>query len=320
MSKSGEDGWRKPNLTVEGQKAFWDAQSATYETEEMTTDNQGELDVTLAACREIDCKDIVTLGGAVGCRDPKVILEDMFSQTGAYVPKVVFNDLAHQQVERAKVSILKPFVDHGVAIEFLSGEISSVCGKIANRPRRLIIGVYNCQSFFRADPRAGYPFCGYDEYLRNGRILGEEFLFDWVGLSETRELLSTGVRAKVSTSDEEVTKNAVRDSLAAMQRKVSDGSISSISALQIVGQTDGRDGFFLSHWYTPDGILALVQDVFGSDEFSISVKHFAKGMVLVVDPVGVTPQGVVTVLNNVIGNVLPQSQHETLQAIKRIIT
>lgn len=320
MSKSGEDGWRKPNLTVEGQKAFWDAQSDTYETEEMTTDNQGELDATLAACREINCEDIVTLGGAVGCRDPKVILEDTFSRKGVYVPKVVFNDLSPQQVERARASILKSFVDQGVAIEFLPGEISGICRNIASKPRRLIIGVYNCQSFFKAEPESGYPSCGYDEYLRNGRILGEEFLFDWVGLSETRVFLSTGVRAKVSTLDEEVTKNAIRDSLSAMQRKVSDGSISSISALQIVGQTDGRDGFFLSHWYTQDGILALVQDVFGPDEFSISVKRFAKGMALVVDPVGITPQGVVTVLNNVIGNVLPQSQHETLQAIKRIIT
>lgn len=319
MSKSGENGWRKPNLTVEGQKAFWDAQSGTYETEEMTTDNQEELDATLAACREVDCEDIITLGGAVGCRDPKVILEDMFSRKGMYVPKVVFNDLAPQQVERARVSILKPFIDHGVEITFLPGQISDICRNIVSKPRRLIIGVYNCQSFFKAEPESGYPFCGYDEYLRNGRILGEEFLFDWVGLSETRELLSTGIRAKVSTLDEEVTKNAVRDSLAAMQRKVSDDLINSISALQIVGQTQERDGFFLSHWYTPSGILALVQDVFGPDEFSISTKHFAKGMALVLDPIGIKPQGVVTVLNNVIGNVLPQSQYETLQAIKRII-
>ena len=105
-----------------------------------------------------------------------------------------------------------------------------------------------------------------------------------------------------------------------MQRLVSSGLIPSISALQIVGQKNGRNGFFLSHWYTPNGILELVQGVFGSGEFSISVKHFAKGMALIVDPVGVQPRGVVTVLNNVIGNVLPQSQYETLQAIRGIIS
>src|SRR3989338_6312355 len=171
MSKSGENGWRKPNLTVEGQRAFWNAQSSTYETEEMTTDNQGEIDETLAACREIDCEDIITLGGAVGCRDPKVILEDMFSRKITRVPKVVFNDLAPQQVERARTQILKPFIDQGVEMTFLPGEISGICQKITSRPRRLVLGVYNCQSFFRAEPESGYPFCGYDEYLRNS---GEE--------------------------------------------------------------------------------------------------------------------------------------------------
>lgn len=320
MSKSGEDGWRKPNLTVEGQRAFWDAQSSTYETEEMTTDNQGEIDETLAACREIDCEDIVTLGGAVGCRDPKVILEDMFLRSADHIPKVVFNDLAPQQVERARTSILKPFIDRGVEMTFLPGEISGICQSIPRKPRRLILGVYNCQSFFKADSESGYPFCGYDEYLRNSQILGEEFLFDWVSLSQENELRSVGVRARASSSDEATITATVRDSLAAMQRVVTDGQIPSVSALQIVGQTKGREGFFLSHWYTPNGILELVQSVFDPERFSISVKHFAKGMALIVDPIGVQPRGVVTVLNNVIGNVLPQSQHETLHAIKKIIS
>lgn len=319
MSKSGEDGWRKPNLTVEGQRAFWDAQSGTYETEEMTTDNQGELDATLAACREINCEDIITLGGAVGCRDPKMILEDMLCKNGVCVSKVVFNDLAPKQVERARVSILKPFLDKGVEIDFFHGEISCVCKSIACKPRRLIIGVYNCQSFFKAEPTFGYPSCGYDEYLRNGRILGDRFLFDWVGLTRTKEFQSIGARAKISVWDEENKKNAVRASLAAIQREISNGSIPSVSALQIIGQKEGRDDFFLSHWYTPNGILTLTEDVFDPEKFSISIKHFAKGMALIVDPIGATPKGVVTVLNNVIGNVLPQSQHETLQAIKEII-
>jgi hypothetical protein len=40
MNNSVDNGWCIPKLTVEGQLAFWDAQSSTYETEEMTTDNQ----------------------------------------------------------------------------------------------------------------------------------------------------------------------------------------------------------------------------------------------------------------------------------------
>jgi len=167
MNESGENGWRKPNLTVEGQKAFWDAQFSTYENEEMTIDNQGEMGATLESCREIDCRDIVTLGGAVGCRDPKMILENMFFDPNSNRPEIIFNDLSVRQTERARTSILKPFIDSGVKMVFLSGEISSICKNIISKPRRLILGVYNCQSFFKAEPKSGYPFCGYDEYLRN---------------------------------------------------------------------------------------------------------------------------------------------------------
>lgn len=319
MSKSKKDAWHKPNLTVEGQRAFWNSQSSTYETEEMTIDNQGEINETLVSYREIECQDIITLGGAVGCRDPKFILDDILSKKITRVPKVIFNDLSPQQVERARTSLLKPFIDQGVEMIFLPGEISSICQKITSRPRRLVLGVYNCQSFFKSEPESGYPFCGYDEYLRNSRILGEEFLFDWVGLSKG-EFQSIGVRAKVSVYEEVAVKNSVRDSLAAMQRVVTDGHIPLVSALQIIGQTNKREGFFLSHWYTPKGIHELVQGVFDSNDFSIKIKNFAKGMLLVVDPIGVQPQGIVTVLNNVIGNVLPQSQKETLNAIKKIIS
>ena len=112
----------------------------------------------------------------------------------------------------------------------------------------------------------------------------------------------------------------MRDALTIVQQEVSRGAIPSISALQIIGQHRNKKGFFLSHWYTTSGILGLVRSVFVDSDFTIDIKYFAKGMVLIVDPIGAPLQGVVTVLNNVIGNVLPQSQHETLKAIKGIIS
>lgn len=319
MNKLGENGWRKPKLTVEGQKVFWDAQSGTYETEDMTTDNQGEMNVVLEHCRKINCTDIVTLGGAVGCRDPRAILKDIFlTQKGSNL-EVVFNDLSKRQVERAQTSILKPFIDMGIKITFLSGEITDVCQHITKKPRRLLLGVYNCQSFFKAEPEEGYPFCGYDEYIRNSRILGEEFIFDWVKLSKTKKLVSVdGLYIKVSAKDN-MSQSTGKATLLLENEKISKGTMS-VSALQIIGQKENKSGFFLSHWYTQSGILELARSIFSPNEFSINIKHFAKGMLLIVDPINTEPQGIVTVLNNVIGNVLPQSQYKTLQAIRRIIS
>jgi len=175
-------------------------------------------------------------------------------------------------------------------------------------------------SFFKAEPEFGYPFCGYDEYLKNSQTLGEDFLFDWVRLSQTNQLFPVGLRARISIEDDVVTRNTVRNALAAIHQEVSRGAIPLISALQIIGQHRNRAGFFLSHWYTKSGILGLVRSVFADSDFTINIKYFAKGMALIIDPIGVQLQGVVTVLNNVIGNVLPQSQHETLYEIRGIIS
>lgn len=148
--------WRMPPLTTRGQTAFWDAQAEGYEAADMTNDNSGELEIVLEKSREIMCDDIITLGGAVGCRDPKVILEDMLAQGKARTPKVVFNDLSEQQTRKA-VEILKPVTDLGVAITFAPGEIRNVCGHIPPAPRRLILGVYHSDAFFKSEPAAGLP-------------------------------------------------------------------------------------------------------------------------------------------------------------------
>lgn len=313
-----KESWEKPELTVAGQKAFWDYQAPTYEGEDMTTDNQGEVDVVLATSREVNCRDIITLGGAVGCRDPKFILDDLLSRSKA-MPRVVFNDLSAPQLERARSCFLKPYIDGGMEVTFLPGEIATVCKRVVSKPRRLILGVYNAESFFKADPEAGYPLCGFDEYLKNSRILGERFIFDWVRLSGG-ELVPTFGRSRISVENSVESRAAMRDALATVHRKVVDGTLPAIAALQIVGQLPDRDGFFLSHWYTPAGIFEMVRLVFPVGQYSIRIEHFAKGMVLVVDPIGEELQGIVTILNNAFGNVLPNGQRETLEAIKGIIS
>lgn len=310
--------WRMPPLTTRGQTAFWDAQAEGYEAADMTNDNSGELEIVLEKSREIMCDDIITLGGAVGCRDPKVILEDMLAQGKARTPKVVFNDLSEQQTRKA-VEILKPVTDLGVAITFAPGEIRNVCGHIPPAPRRLILGVYHSDAFFKSEPAAGYPMAGYDEYLKNHTILGDTFFMDWVQLTSPGNLSSVGVRTYVRHADSRKRQGMIRDILNSSHRTMTDLGIN-VTALQIVGVHDGREGFFLSHWYTQKGILQLVRSAFPTDLFMINVAHCAKGIVLTIDPIGVTPTGIVTILNNVVGNILPHSQCEALAAVRGIMS
>lgn len=318
-----EDSWRMPEFTVEGQAIFWDAQASVYEHADMTTDNREEIECVIAFCKEIACREIITLGGAVGCRDPKMILEALFPERPPppVLPKVIFNDLSVAQVEWAKNHSLKSFTNAGGEVSYLPGEIKEICKAVPARiPRRLLLGVYNCQSFFEAKPSSGYPLCGFDEYLKNCHILGNNFLMEWVRYVPKEGIVPTHVRSHVSSFDNEDLRAVVKNALQVFHKSMGNNEFKNVIALQIVGRSKNRDGFFLSHWYTPQGFRGMLNDVFPESAFSVKELHVAKGMVYVIDPIGCDPQGVITVLNNVVGNVLPHSQLETLNAIKNLVS
>ena len=153
-----KDYWNKPVLTVQGQSVFWDAQAAGYEQAPMTVDNQPEMEAVLDRCRQIvTLKEIITLGGAVGCRDPKVILDELFFQNPSRpLPRVVFNDLSNQQVQWARENALANYANRGVQISFLPGEIKTVCNRQCHAAtvvdRRL-----QRSKLLRGLPNQGYP-------------------------------------------------------------------------------------------------------------------------------------------------------------------
>jgi hypothetical protein len=312
--------WRKPYMNVKGQSIFWDAQAKTYEKALMTNDNQKEMDKVLESCKETSFEEIITLGGAVGCRDPKMILEDLMScKQDQPLPKVIFNDLSEKQVDYARDNILKKFEDLGVEISYIPGQIKDICKTIGKgKPRRLIMGVYNCLSFFKADPSAGYPLCGYDEYLQNSATIGDELLIDWVRYVPGGNLVSCGTRSRVSWTDGRDNQTVVKNMLKTINWGI-DSSIENVLGLQVIGRSENKVGFFLSHWYRPRIFRFMIEEIFPKNSFCIKEYDFAKGMIFVIDPIDTKTEGVVTILNNVIGNVLPQDQFETLTAVKKIM-
>ena len=313
--------WRgPPTLTKKGQTAFWDAQAKDYAEADMTNDNLGELSIVLKKSREIRCGDIVTLGGAVGCRDPKVILEDMLA-SGNVLPRVIFNDLAERQVSRARDEFLKPFTETGTSIRFVVGTITDISEQIPIAPRRLLLGVYRSEAFFAANPVEGCPLDGYEEYMKNHNRVGIDLFMHWVSLAHDNQFMlasQADSRPPVRFDSTRFAKQTHKKRLQTVYKAlIRDGA--KITALQVIGATKGREGIFSSHWYTQEGILEMVQRVFSLNYFTIDSSICAKGMVLTVDPLGVEPLGIVTVLNNVLGNVLPESQYETLVAIRKIM-
>lgn len=312
--------WRKPHLTVHGQQTFWSEQANGYEKKGMTNDNRCEMNAVLAKCSELQLERIITLGGANGCRDPKLIMDDIHARKVRKKPEIFFNDLAPSMVNAAETTMLAPFIKKGFKITYRAGEIRHVCQNLPPVNRRLLVGVYDAGSFFHAHPDEYHPRSGFDGYVRERAVIGNHLFFEWVRLNEENKFVTCGLRASVDTEGKKEDIVCVRRMLSGIESEIYRGTIRNVGALQVIGRSEGRRGFFLSHWYTPYGMSRMIKTVFPPSRFRVAQFHFAKGTVYSIDPRGVRPTEVVTILNNVLGNVLPDQQYETLLAVRDIVT
>ncbi len=311
-----DSGWLPiPTLTTEGQVVFWDRQAPGYQKAPMTKDNQGELNAVTEFCKNYAAsgyvaRDVITLGGANGCRDPRVVT-DVLHAEGRSVERVIFNDLSKVMTQYAKEFSLSHYQKQGVEVDVISGSILQAVSLIPKAPRRVIIGVYRAQALISRYEEDGHNGSGIDEYLKNGKVLGSQFNFDAVSLNAGtyRDL---GVGAVLHTHPSPLWQETVQKVLGTCLASDSTG------AIRVVGQDPNRDGFFLSHWFVEKNFREMVTWAFGSERAkSIQIARCPKGYVLCIDPLE-PPQGVITLLNNVLGNVLPTEQRDSLRAISEL--
>ena len=309
------DGWPAPVLDRAGQQSFWDRQAVNYDRADMTRDNEGELALVRALCQQFclsgyEAEDVVTLGGAVGSRDPKVVL-DVLGQHGNMPEHIYFNDLSVEMAQQAQRMNLGANRAGSIEVNTLVGPIHEICEHIPVKPRRVIIGVYRAESLVQAVPHYGYPLTGLEEYERNAQIVGARLIIEPVRL-ESAVYIHMQIRILHSSDYAEEIRLQCRRQIESCAR------LPSLHAIRVVDQHADQEGFFLSHWFSEVGIRALVGASFSSDRLgTLSLVPCAKGYVLCIDPVE-PPRGIVTVLNNVIGNVLPGEQVATLRSIDRI--
>ncbi len=198
-------GWLQiPHLTSDGQRQFWDRQVG-YAKAQMTTDNGGELSIVGHLCDEIirqdkPIHDVVTLGGAVGCRDPDFVLQRL-SEKGVRPQEVWFNDLSQKLAEQASAGVLQKWRAEGVTVHVRPGKIVDVIGNMPKRPRRVIIGLNAGSAFLTAQPDKGFADDGLTGYLANEETLGDSMCIEclkivdgrWVALN-VRALCGRGLK------------------------------------------------------------------------------------------------------------------------------
>lgn len=307
--------WPVPALNRAGQQAFWDRQAPDYDAADMTLDNEGELKIVASISRDqlsrngsID--DVVTLGGAVGSRDPKVVV-DVIREYSSTLAHIYFNDLSPKMTSRAVDTVLKPYISDKTGITTLPGPIHEVGDSIPCRPRRVVIGVYKARALIEGCPHLGYPLSGIEEYIKNSSIIGTRLMIEPLDIRN-------GVYGKPSIRLQLTPDSSANDKSAVSNEIVRQLEKERVDAIRVIGTHEHKEGFFLSHWFTEEGILNLVRRSFKRERRGhLSIVTCAKGYVLCIDPTE-KPQGMVTILNNVIGNILPDEQIKTLEVIDRI--
>ncbi len=314
--------WQKPALDRAGQVAFWDRQYGIYQNAPMTVDNAGEMDAVLEVCRSVDIADIITFGGAVGCRDPLMIFQQAICPAGDpcsppnSLTRVRFNDLSPALLGTAADSVLERCQDCGADITYHPGAIVDVAPSFPTMPRTLIIGVYSAMAFFVPNPIRDYPEAGFDEYVANHDILGEHFWHDYLIYNgQSLSTLETGMELDYDTAH----LAEYRDSL--MQFTVSKivSQRPGIIALQVIGTKQKQQGYFISNWFDQASLTRLINDLFPDTEYTVEIKTFPKGFLYAINRIGTVPKGVITMLNNVFGNVIPSEQIPTLEAVRALI-
>lgn len=304
-----------PALDRAGQQAFWDRQAPDYDAADMTLDNEGELKIVASISRDQLSKngsidDIVTLGGAVGSRDPKVVV-DVIRESSSTLSHIYFNDLSSHMTSRAVSTVLRSYTDKTSGITALPGPIHEVGESIPCRPRRVVIGVYRARALVEAYPHLGYPLSGIEEYIKNSSIIGTRLIVEPLDI-RNGVYGTPSIRLQLTADSSANDKSAVSNEIIRQLEK------ERVDAIRVIGTHEHKEGFFISHWFTEEGIINLVRRSFKRERRGhLSIVPCAKGYVLCIDPTE-KPQGMVTILNNVIGNILPDEQIKTLEVIDKL--
>lgn len=315
MSISSENQWPRPVLDRAGQRAFWDRQAGDYDHAEMTIDNEGELDLVRTLCHQFcrngyEAEDVVTLGGAVGSRDPKVVTE-VLEHHATWPKHIYFNDLSEPMTKQALEVTLALYPRDRTKVVVLPGPIHEIGTQIPAVHRRVVVGVYRAEALISTNPGIGYSLSGLERYGRNADKIGTHLIIEPVRLTTDGYAEFDDIHFHYSNGDSSEQKGSTR---VQVQRCLDLGSV---DALRVIGRHETHEGYFLSHWFTEQGIRRLVANCFAPERISsMSLMPCAKGFVLCIDPTE-RPLGIVTMLNNVIGNVLPDEQFETLRTIDR---
>jgi hypothetical protein len=273
---------------------YWDTVSAVYSSKDLTHHMADfELGSVLACIKGTEIDSISCFGVADGNRDPIQILK-YISDMGTKLPsELILDDISSKMIEETERNLISGgWADKIRSIKYIHSplsQIASVGSEIDNKRIAYFIGVYN----------ADYLKESLELYSKNRDVIGEKFtvsaLYIKFDSGKPAILKSISVNFDIKNIDDQLTiLNAMRNS-------------PDFYAFSILTEKD-----FVSHYFDATVLNSLLRNIF--DGYSVSTyKGIAASdrryIVNVINSVQDSsqhtghPNCIVTMLNNVLGNI-----------------
>ena len=290
----------KTDFILEQYKQFWDSTASIYSNAKLTTEGGEDLEVVLSKTKNID--NLVCLGVATGCRDPLFLLN-----AGLEPNKLMVNDLSP---ELLKICLNNLSQYSGVDKISFVGPVHSILENSAQRIRTflsaiepvLCVGVYRKEAFYN-------KFNGYSAlelYSEERKNIGSDCsVFPIFHEKKILKRLGKGANFRLPLISNQI--DQIRDYLHPYEE------LSGFGGFQFNSIKEGNP--FVSHYYTRGLLEQMFLEIFPNHTISVTDTK-TRNYVIFVKRKDSEPNTMITMINNVLGNIPNYLQKRTLKSIK----
>lgn len=285
---------------LESYRDFWDSTASVYSNAKLTNEGGEDLEVILSRSGSID--NMVCLGVATGCRDPLFLLDK-----GIKPKKLLVNDLSPNLLRICLASLssyseLDMLSLVGPIHRTLEKSAEGIEGFFGKSEPLLAVGVYKKDAFYT-------KFNGYSAlelYSEERTNIGDNcVVYPIFYEGEILNTKSKGIDFKLPLSSRQIGR------IAKFLQKYE--SSRGFGGFQFNSVKNGNP--FISHYYTKELLEKIFVDTFPGYQISI-VDTQTRNYVVFVGGKDSNQNTLITMINNVLGNIPLNLQKETLRSIR----
>lgn len=279
------------NKDLVNNNTFWDGVADLYENADMTKyESDIEINFIYDIFEKIQNIDLlICFGVADGSRDPFKILEFIRKKDLNYPNNIILNDLSCKLLDKCKKRL-----ENIKNIHYISGEMKNIkindIINLNNINCWYICGVYN----------ANYLIEALEIYKKNKKIIGTIFTITSLCFNYT---LFCGDN-KISFNIDNYSNNIINIEKLSQDK-------------YFIGYYIMTDTGFITTYYMESGFNRLLKSIFTNN--IVITKKSKSRYILNLIKNNKKPNGIITTLNNVIGNIQYSNQIQSLKTIKECL-